>query len=127
MDTPFADYTYYTDTFLGVSIPSTEFERLALRASEEVEALTFNRASVVIDANTDTANISAIKKATCAIAELLYDIEINGSEQGAIQSEKVGNHSVTYVAGGTASDADNIKSTALRYLGLTGLMYKGFF
>src|SRR5574341_1473440 len=87
----YADYTYYTNTFLGTAIASSNFLRLATLASSMIDAMTFDRAAV----ETDTAKIDKIKMATCAVAEEIQAIETEGGVTG-IQSESVGNTSVAY-------------------------------
>lgn len=124
----FTDYTYYSTTYLGVAISSTNFPRLALRASEVIDKLTFKRASAVITENTDTDVIAAIKNATCAVAEQYQENEANGNEGGGISSESVGSVSVTYIKGSkkTLTDSQKLEQAAKNYLGDTGLMFKGF-
>jgi hypothetical protein len=124
----YTDYTYYSGTFLGAAISSTNFPRLALRASEVIDKVTFNRAAAVILANTDTATITAIKNAVCAVAEQYQENEANGNEGGGISSESVGSMSVTYVKGSkkTMTDDQKLERAAKNYLASTGLMFKGF-
>lgn len=117
----YVDYSYYTTVYLGAAIASTDFPRLALIASAHIDNLTYNRAAGVITAATDTATIDKIKMATCAVAETLHQLEATG---GAVQSESVGNASVSYFA--PKSEGARIAEAAKLYLGLTGLMYAGF-
>ena len=42
----YADYTYYTGTFHGSTIASTEFANLAIRASAAIDQATFGRAAM---------------------------------------------------------------------------------
>lgn len=117
----YPDFSFYSDTYLGTTIAATEFPRLALIASAHIDNLTYNRAAAIVTAGTDTATISKIKMATCAVAEKLQTLESSG---GAVQSESVGNASVSYFA--PTSEGANIANAAKLYLGLTGLMYAGF-
>ena len=125
--TTYADYTYYTTTYLGTSIASGDFARLALRASAWVDRLTFQRAAAIVTAATDTATIDLIKMATCAIAEDIQTTEANGGTD-AIQSESIGQNSVTYgaMSSKAASAGETYMQTASLYLGSTGLMFPGF-
>jgi len=122
----YADYLFYTSTYLGNAIAESDFPRLAQRASEVIDQITFNRAAAVIVAVTDTTTISSIKKATCAVAEQYQTNEAGAG--GGIQSETVGRYSVTYVKGAQAllSDQEKLVNAAKRYLGSTGLMFPGF-
>ena len=122
----YVDFTFYTEEFLGTTIPEADFPKLALDASMLLDSYTFDRIPAVIEANTDANLIFKIKMSTCAIAEELYDIQVNGEERGSIASETVGAHSVTYAAGGGRTDAQKPYDVAVTYLGSTGLMYRGF-
>jgi hypothetical protein len=116
----YADLSFYKATYLGTAIADANFPRLALRASEKLDELTFGRAAPVVTAATDTALITQIKFATCAVAEEIQKLEASG---GAVQSERVGNVSVTYLSA-LSEDARLLKA-AKTYLGNTGLMYRG--
>lgn len=123
----YSDYAYYSGTYLGTAIDSSIFPRLALRASAVIDQLTFNRAAEYITDDTDADTIDLIKMATCAVAEELYQEELNGGQDG-ITSERVGNYSVTYSANAQSMMTSGQKrlNAASLYLGNTGLMYMGF-
>jgi hypothetical protein len=114
--TAYADYTFYTGTFLGVVISQSDFPALALRASEEIDAMTFNRAQT----EDNSAYCVQVSLATCALAELLVANESSG---GAITSEKVGSYAVTYA--GAKSERQSEKDIVKKYLWSTGLLYRG--
>lgn len=122
-----ADYEFYTDTYKGALISAADFDRYALDASTEVECQTFERASAIIDAGTELPLIEKIKMATCAVAETLFRQDNDASGAAAIASESVGNYSVSYALAADASmtKAQKIESVLRRYLGNTGLMYRG--
>ena len=119
--TTYADFTYYTNTYLGTAIASPDFARLALRASTYIDRLTFNRAA------SDTDNTDAIKMACCAVAEEIQKSEADGGVDG-IQSESIGQNSVTYTANSSKqlSAPDKYMQAAALYLVSTGLMFPGF-
>jgi len=117
----YADYTYYTGTFLGTAIALADFERLALRASAQIDRLTFDQTAAIIAADTDTVKITAIKMAACAVAEAIQTSDA-GPE---IASERVGQHSVTYNLGKATSGQVKITDAARLWLAATGLMYRG--
>jgi hypothetical protein len=121
MTTSYADFTYYTGTYLGNTISETAFPRLALRASAVINQLSFNRA---VD---DTDNEDAIKMACCAIAEEIQKFESDGSTD-AISSESVGGYSVSYGTNSIKQMTNNDKylEAASLYLGNTGLLFSGF-
>lgn len=123
----YADYTYYTGTFLGSAIAAADFAALALRASAIIDQITFDRAAVVVAAATDTATIAKIKNATCAIAEEIQAVNASGGQDG-LQSESIGNYSVSY----NQSSAKQLTSeqkyynAARLWLANTDLLYRGF-
>lgn len=117
----YADFTFYEDTYLGNAIAEADFPRLALRASAQIDRITFGRAV------TDTDNETAIKNAMCAVAE-----EIQRQEQGdnvdGVTSESQGRYSVSYGANSSKSrtNTQKIEDAAKLYLEDTSLMYAGF-
>jgi len=122
--TAYTDYEYYTDTYLGTAITTESiFDRLALRASAVIDRITFQRAEDV----TDEDDLDKIYMSCCAIADEMYSIEQGGGDDG-IQSERTGNHSVTFAAGSkkSMSAMSRYIEAARLYLESTGLMFRGF-
>lgn len=117
----YADYTYYTGTFHGSTIASTEFANLAIRASAAIDQATFGRAASVITADDPAETVTAIQMATCAVADDLKGFE---TAQDGITSERVGSHSVTYNEKSkmTKSYDEITQETIELYLGNTGLL-----
>lgn len=117
----YADFTYYTTSYLGTAIAETAFPQLALRASAIIDRITFGRAAL------DTTNTTAIKNAMCAIAEEIQTIT-DEVTTGYITSETVGSHSVTYASSvsSTLSDNDRYFAAANLWLESTFLMFGGF-
>lgn len=124
----YADYSFYTTTYKGSTIPFDQFERLALEASAEVDYQTFERASVVVIEAVEAALIEKIKMATCSIADLLFVIEQEGKgKTGTVSGERVGDYSVNYAVSGdaTATKSQRIENALRRWLGHTGLLFRG--
>lgn len=123
----YVDHTFYTTSYLGTSIASTDFARLALRASQVIDQVTFNRAAAVITADEDADTIALIQMATCAVAEELQTQESAGNIDG-VTSERVGSYAVTFGAGSRAmlSNEEKQEKAAKVYLANTGLMFRGF-
>ncbi len=119
--TVYADFTYYSGTFLGTAIAEADFPALAFRASAVIDALTFNRAA------SDTDNEDAIANATCAVAEELQRQAQSGNVDG-IASESQGQYSVSYLAGSnrSKSNTQKIQDVARVWLANTYLMFAGF-
>lgn len=124
----YVDYTYYTDTYLGTAIASSDFAALALRASAHLDRISNNRVAEVVEADSDADTIDLIKMATCAMAEELKTQQSQGSDN-PVQSESVGSYSVTYAKGAyaTKSNIRKLQETAALYLGSSGLLFRGFY
>ena len=76
----YADYEFYTTSYFGSAVPETDFPRLAERASDFLDTMTFDR--LVDGLPTDERSQKRIKKAVCSLAELMYQIEL--AEKNAI-------------------------------------------
>ena len=136
----YADYTYYTDTYLGTAVKESDFPRLALRASSYLDYYTMGKAA-------KNAGLDALEMACCALAEQIQTIEaaqalaqraVSASSEsggaGELQSQSVGSWSKTYRSGGESAQqaltaAQTAKaalaSAANQYLAGTGLLYRG--
>lgn len=110
----YVDYDFYSTTY-GGSVSSTEFTKLEIQSSSIVDFYTLNR----ID-KTDVSD--KIKLAVCELVDYLKELEAIGGKE--IASESVGSHSVSYVTNNTSSE-DKKYSIVKKYLGHTGLMYRG--
>jgi hypothetical protein len=125
--TAYADYTYYTGTYLGTSIATeAEFDQLALRASAELDLLAHDRVAAVITDNTETDLIDDIAMATCAMAEELQRQATEGTD--GVKSESVGSHSITFTDGSlsTRTGQTRLLRVAKTYLSTSGLLFQGF-
>lgn len=109
----YADYEFYTTSFFGSVVPETDFPRLAERASDFVDTMTFDR--LVDGLPTNERSQKRIKKAVCSLAELMYQIELaeknatnaavsgtstaigsGGSTTGIVTSVSSGSESISY-------------------------------
>ncbi len=70
----YADYEFYTTSYFGSAVPETDFPRLAERASDFVDAMTFDR--LVDGLPTNERSQKRVKKAVCSLAELMYQLEL---------------------------------------------------
>lgn len=75
----YADYKFYTESF-GNVVPEADFPRLAERASDFVDTMTFDR--LVDGLPVNERSQKRIKKAVCSLAEIMYQIEL--AEKNAI-------------------------------------------
>lgn len=131
----YADFPYYQDFYLGNLIRDpTEFGRAAARASEYLDMVTFGR--LLNDVPADL--IDRVKKCCCALAEAMYTYQAYGANSGSGRlktSESSGAYSVSFASptesisalldGDTSGLQDYLKSICIRYLGTTGLLYRG--
>ena len=108
----YADYKFYTESF-GNVVPETDFPRLAEKASDFVDTMTFDR--LVDGLPENERSQKRIKKAVCSLAELMYQIELaeknatnaavsgistaigsGGSATGVVISVSSGSESISY-------------------------------
>lgn len=118
----YADYAFYTGTYLGTAIAEADFPQLALRASAVIDAATFGRAAKL---ETTDEIYEQVKMATCAIADELQRQDKNPVD--GITSESQGRYSVSYAANSSKTKSNQAKlfDVAKLYLANTGLMYTG--
>jgi len=117
----YADYDFYLNSYFGNAISEEDFPRLSERASDYVRAATEGISDTV-----DGWQLEAVKKASCAIAEVLLDEEIMTagafSGEQAVSSEAVGSWSRSFRASSlTVSEVEYVNSrkreALLLYLG----------
>ena len=109
----YADYEFYTTSYFGSVVPEADFPRLAERASDFVDTMTFDR---LVDGLPENEHAQKrIKKAVCSLAELMYQIELaeknatntaasgasttigsGGSTTGIVTSVSSGSESISY-------------------------------
>lgn len=134
----YADFPYYQDFFKGTLIKEEAvFRTFAERASEFIDTATFDR---LLDSSLLNQHKVKVQKCACALAEQYFRRNtaiFNGipdAENMPKTSESIGAYSVShanpldYVQEISMSDADfqkSLKSIILRYLGNTGLLYRG--
>lgn len=70
----YADYEFYTTSYFGSVVPETDFPRLAERASDFIDTMTFDR--LVDGLPKNERSQKRIKKTVCSLAELMYQIEL---------------------------------------------------
>lgn len=159
----YCDYDFYKNEYYGNVVAEVDFPRLAMRASDKLDALTFDRIELVDGVikvcnsigNCMTADdklVKKIKKAVCALAEIIGDIEKaeaasresignvqteSGMRGKVISSVSSGSESISYAT--VKGDDFLLKNaltdkkarealfyeTAVEYLVGTGLLYAG--
>jgi type III secretory pathway component EscR len=123
----YADWTYYSTVWLGTAIAQSDFNHLALIASNYIDNITYGRAAPIVTAATDTVTIAAIQNATCAIAEEYQKQGLTGDED-AVNSESQGEYSVTYKSTAKNNKSNDTKRlmVARDWLASTFLLFPGF-
>ncbi len=123
----YVDFAYYSTTYGGKAIASTDFTALAKRASAAIDLLTMDRAAAYMALLAPTEEeaeiIDKIKMATCAVAEEWQSYDKAG---GVITSESVGSHSVSYADTEDKTQNKKLSLAAYPFLAHTGLMFRGF-
>ena len=133
----YADYSYYTDSFGGSLIPETDWKRTAGIASSWMDSATFGRLTNGIPDEWE----NEVRNCCCELSEQVYSFVISSlsddEDDAKLSSEKIGNYSITYrsdaeffasfLHGSTAGFEDVAKSIISRYLGRTGLLYRGVY
>ena len=131
----YADFTDYKDCYYGRQIADAEvFRTAAARASEYMDSVTFGR----LESGVPEAFAEPVKKCCCALAEAFYLQQqaytcASTDGTGAKKSETQHNYSVTYSTPAETlasllngkSFSEYLYSLCLRYLGRTGLLYRG--
>ena len=102
----YADYEFYTTSYFGSVVPGTDFPRLAEKASDFVDTMTFDR--LVDGLPTDERSQKRIKKAVCSLAELMYQIEL--AEKNATNAAVSGASTVIGSGGSTTGIVTSVSS-----------------
>ena len=132
----YADFTDYKDCYYGQQIADADvFRTAAARASEYMDGVTFGR----LESGVPEAFAEPVKKCCCALAEAFYLQQqaytcASTDGTGAKKSETQHNYSVTYSTPAETlasllngkSFSEYLYSLCLRYLGRTGLLYRGY-
>lgn len=120
----YADFEFYATTYHGNVVPEADFPRIADRASDFLDVITFDRLADGLPSDERAA--TKVQKAVCAVAEKLYELELaekqanaaalagassgtsGGATSGVIASRSAGSESISYASlSDTASGAKN--------------------
>lgn len=123
----YADYHFYTEKYYGDTVPENDFPKYADRASDRIDAITFGR--LVNDFPEEERAVTKVKKAVCAVAETLYQIDQikkasmetvgtvtreDGTVTGkAVSSVSSGSESISYVTGTSGNNTDIYSQAAM--------------
>lgn len=110
----YTDFTFYENTYHGNVIPADDFERMADRASDFLDVITFDR--LVDGLPSDERAATKVQKAVCAVSDKLYELELaekqalsaaaggtssggsGGVTSGVITSKSAGSESISYAS-----------------------------
>lgn len=120
----YIDPTYYNEVYMGRAVDAAAFPRLALRASEQVDALTFGNIGDIASQPADVQ--TAVKNATCIIVDGMASLEIY-SDMGVISTSESasGAYSYTVDAASVRAAQSDVIARAKVTLRSTGLLYAG--
>lgn len=108
----YVNYDFYITSYFGSVVPQSDFPRVAERASDFVDTMTFDRLAGRLPS--DERSQKHIKKAVCALADKIYELDLaeknsvaaaggntttvgaSGSTTGIITSVSSGSESISY-------------------------------
>lgn len=120
----YTDFEFYATIYHGNVVPEADFPRIADRASDFLDVITFDR---LVDGLPDDERAKTkVQKAVCAVSDKLYELELaekqanaaaqagsssgtsGGATSGIISSRSAGSESISYASlSDTASGAKN--------------------
>ncbi len=125
---PIVDFDFYTNTYYGDGIKEPDFPKWESRAEDELMYLTNGN----ITSGALAAYEIQIKKAICALCEVLAQLDEVSNATGAVRSISSGGESVSYGDTAISAAATSKKAqmalkfdTVRPYLHNTGLLYQG--
>ena len=110
----YTDFEFYTTTYHGNVVPEADFPRIADRASDFLDVITFDR--LVDGLPSDERTATKVQKAVCAVSDKLYELELaekqalsaaagsasssgsGGATSGVITSKSSGSESISYAS-----------------------------
>lgn len=102
----YADYEFYTTSYFGSVVPEADFPRLAERASDFIDTMTFDR--LVDGLPSNERSQKRIKKAVCSLTELMYQIEL--AEKNATNAAASGTSTTIGTGGSTTGIVTSVSS-----------------
>lgn len=132
----YTTYDFYQHKYYGDSIEESLFPKWEDRASDKLNQLTYGNINDAAKAEYD----ERIQKATCALADLLYQIDYktthaSDEKGGNVKSMSSGGRSISFGSNETLIDkvlgdktAQNrlCRDVVNEYLSGTGLLYAGY-
>ena len=110
----YTTFTFYENTYHGNVVPAEDFDRIADRASDFLDVITFDRLADGLPSDERAA--TKVQKAVCAVSDKLYELELadkqaisaaaggtssggsGGATSGVITSRSAGSESISYAS-----------------------------
>ena len=110
----YTDFEFYATIYHGNVVPEADFPRIADRASDFLDVITFDRLADGLPSDERAA--AKVQKAVCAVADKLYELELadkqalsaatggtsssgsGGATSGVITSKSAGSESISYAS-----------------------------
>lgn len=109
----YSTFVFYEQTYHGNVVPAEDFDRIADRASDFLDVITFDRLADVLPSDERAA--TKVQKAVCAVCDKLYQLELaekqalsaaggasfggtGGVTSGVITSRSSGSESISYAS-----------------------------
>ena len=116
----YVDENYYNNEYLGTPVDDGEFDRLAKRASEEIDSLTGYKIKELESLHPRVQE--QVKKAVCAHIESFQTQGGYEASQQELNNVSIG--SFSYSAGDSATSG-KVPAGVINHLKYTGLLYAG--
>lgn len=109
----YSTFTFYEQTYHGNAVPAEDFDRIADRASDFLDVITFDRLADGLPSDERAA--TKVQKAVCAVCDKLYQLDLaekqalysaggtssggaGGVTSGVITSRSSGSESISYAS-----------------------------
>ena len=109
----YTTFTFYEQTYHGNVVPAEDFDRIADRASDFLDVITFDRLADGLPSDERAA--TKVQKAVCAVCDKLYQLELAdkqamsaaaggtssggpGAAEGVVTSRSAGSESISYAS-----------------------------
>ncbi len=118
----YADYSYYTQRYIGEPVDETDFPRYEARAAEAIDSITRYQAADDFE-KFDTLTQTLIKKAVCAQVEYYATNGVNLANDGfLVDNFSIGKFSANYGSGHGKDGQNSVCAKAISLLEQTGLL-----
>lgn len=124
----YSTFTFYEQTYHGNVVPAEDFDRIADRASDFLDTITFDRLADGLPSDKRAA--TKVQKAVCAVCDKLYQLELaekqalsaaggassggtGGVTSGVITSRSSGSESISYAS--PSEIANGVKAWSALY------------